>query len=100
MNPLKDPFNVIAGRLTRSRLDSECAICGSYQTIEMHHVKHIRKIGSKINERTFTAYMGMINRKQLPVCAECHRAIHQGKYDGIALSELVQNLKSKKLINE
>lgn len=99
-NPLKSPFNVIAGRLTKSRLDSPCAICGSQQTIEMHHVKHIRKIGSKIDSRTFRAYMGLINRKQLPVCAECHRSIHHGKYDGIALSELVQNLKLRNSINE
>lgn len=62
-NPTKDPFNLISGRLTRSRLDSSCAICGSHQSIEMHHVKHIRKVGSKIEKRTFTAYLGLINRK-------------------------------------
>lgn len=100
MAPKQDPFNVIAGRLTRSRLDKSCTICGSQKSIEMHHIKHIRKIGAKINERTFTAYMGLINSKQLPVCAECHRRIHQGKYNGKALINLTQELKLMKSIND
>jgi predicted HNH restriction endonuclease len=31
--------------------------------------------------------MAEINRKQIPVCRDCHNKIHAGKYDGIKLSE-------------
>ena len=28
------------------------------------------------------------NRKQVPVCRECHRKIHRGEYDGLRLADL------------
>lgn len=37
----------------------------------------------------FTALMSKLNRKQIPVCTKCHRKIHDGKYDGMKLGELV-----------
>lgn len=71
---------------TRSKLDEHCAICGSEDRVQMHHVKHIRKIGQQV--RGFTALMAKLNRKQIPVCDGCHDAIHRGKYDGISLNQL------------
>lgn len=70
---------------TRSKLFSPCCICGETENIEMHHVKHVRKIGEKV--KGFTAIMAKINRKQVPVCHACHVKIHNGKYDGLKLSE-------------
>lgn len=32
--------------------------------------------------------MAQINRKQIPVCHECHVLIHAGKYDGKSLKDL------------
>ena len=29
-----------------------------------------------------------MNRKQVPVCSDCHRKIHRGEYDGLKLSNL------------
>jgi len=29
--------------------------------------------------------MAQMNRKQIPVCHQCHVKIHKGKYDGIKL---------------
>ena len=70
---------------TRSKLDSPCCICGATENIEMHHVRHVRKIGEKL--KGFTKIMAIINRKQIPVCRECHNKIHAGKYDGISLKD-------------
>lgn len=71
---LIDPFEVNIGRLTRSSLNHPCLICGSSEHVEMHHIKHVRKNNKRLiknektsNELTFTAYMGLINRKQIPV---------------------------------
>lgn len=94
--PSVDPFKVHMGRLTRSRLKNPCLICHSSESVEMHHIKHVRKNGKRTGERTFTAFMGLINRKQVPVCAECHRHIHKGTYDGIALTELARICQKKK----
>lgn len=69
---------------TRSKLGSPCVICDSDDRVAMHHVKHIRKLGSKV--KGFTRVMAILNRKQIPVCHGCHHEIHRGRYDGIALS--------------
>jgi len=72
---------------TRSKLFSPCCICGETENIEMHHVKHIRKIGEKV--KGFTLVMARLNRKQIPVCRECHNKIHSGKYDGLKLNQFI-----------
>ncbi|WP_373690693.1 hypothetical protein [Endozoicomonas sp. ISHI1] len=52
----------------------------------MHHVRHIRKMGQEA--KGFSKVMAQINRKQIPVCRDCHMKVHDGKYDGMKLSEL------------
>jgi len=63
-------------------------ICGSNEKVEMHHIKHIRRRKNTKENQTFSTFMGLINRKQVPVCRDCHLKIHNGSYDGIKLSEL------------
>ncbi len=75
---------------TTSRLLDHCAICTSPDKVEMHHLRHIRKRGHAL--KGFSLYMAAINRKQLPVCRQCHLDIHQGKYDGASLSEILERL--------
>lgn len=70
---------------TRSKLFSPCCICGETENIEMHHVRHVRKIGEKV--KGFTKLMAKLNRKQIPVCQECHVKIHNGTYDGMKLNQ-------------
>jgi nicotine oxidoreductase len=72
---------------TRSKLEEPCAVCGSDTTVEMHHVRHIRKIGYKTTG--FSRIMAGLNRKQIPVCSECHEGIHAGRYDGHNLKYLI-----------
>ena len=81
-------------RRTRTKLLDNCAICGSQEqeNVEMHHVRHIRKRGEKV--QGFTLYMAAINRKQVPVCRKCHREIHNGKYDGVSLSSILEQLQA------
>jgi hypothetical protein len=72
---------------TRSKLGKPCCVCDSTEQIEMHHVRHIRKMGQK-RANGFKAIMQALNRKQVPVCRTCHQKVHRGEYDGIRLSDL------------
>lgn len=79
---------------TRSKLGFRCLICGEGFDVEMHHVRHIRKMGLR-KPRGFQAVMRALNRKQIPVCKECHRKIHLGKYDGIRLQDLAYDFAAR-----
>lgn len=72
-------------------LDLPCNICGSYDKVEMHHLKHIKKTRYElIPEANFwEKVMSNKNRKQIPVCRECHmNLIHKGRYGGTNLKYL------------
>jgi group II intron reverse transcriptase/maturase len=83
-------------RRTQTRLRDSCAICGSPERVEMHHVRHIRKRGQAV--RGFSLYLAAINRKQLPVCHVCHRDIHQGRYDGESLASIEKRLRAPRTV--
>jgi len=72
---------------SRSKLDWPCCICGDREHIQMHHVRHIRKMTDR-QTKGFTRVLIMLNRKQIPVCTRCHRLIHAGEYDGLSLRDL------------
>lgn len=83
----KDPMLTLRYRLeSQVGLGESCAICGSSESIEMHHVRHLRK--DSVVKPGFTALMSKLNRKQLPVCKPCHRKVHAGTYNGLSLNEL------------
>lgn len=75
---------------TRSKLGKPCCICNTPEQVEMHHVRHIRKTGGK-KPVGFNTILQALNRKQIPVCTECHQKIHRGQYDGMRLSDLAYN---------
>jgi group II intron reverse transcriptase/maturase len=75
---------------TRSKLGRPCCICGSPHQVEMHHVRHIRKMGDT-KATGFKTILQALNRKQIPACRSCHRKIHRGEYDGMSLSDLAYN---------
>jgi len=72
---------------TRSKLDWPCCICGDEENVQMHHVRHIRKMTDR-QAKGFTRVLIMLNRKQIPVCTRCHRLVHAGEYDGLSLRDL------------
>jgi hypothetical protein len=80
----------LARRVNKGTLDLKgpCIICGSNTNIEIHHVKHIRKMTEVTKKNTLKARMARMNRKQIPVCRACHIKIHRGKYDGEPLNKL------------
>jgi hypothetical protein len=92
-----DSIPVWFPRRTRSRLLDNCAICQSSGPIEMHHVKHIRKRGQRVEG--FSLYLAAINRKQVPVCRDCHQDIHKGKYDGASLAEIEAQIQVHQLVS-
>lgn len=79
-----DPYRLIAARVSKTKIFEECCICGA-SPAEMHHIRHVKDAKSGFTRRI----MGLINRKQIPVCIECHHSIHSGRYDGINLREFV-----------
>jgi retron-type reverse transcriptase len=76
----------MVNRRSRSVLGLSCVICDSSDKVQSHHVRHVRKAGSK-KAKGFLRILDSVNRKQIPVCQECHDKIHRGEYDGINLSE-------------
>lgn len=79
---------------TRSKLGFPCLICGATENVDMHHVRHIRKMGTR-KPTGFLAVMRALNHKQIPVCEECHLKIHNGEYDGIRLQDLAYDFAAR-----
>jgi len=74
-------------RFPRGRKDlvGPCYACGSLKNIEVHHVRALRKHGSRVSSNFLIRQMSKINRKQIPLCDKCHKKVHAGTYDGAAL---------------
>jgi Type II intron maturase len=84
-----DVIRTVIRLRTRSKLGKPCCICGeAEEQIEMHHVRHIRKLSDKRVATGFNRLLRAMNRKQIPVCSGCQRKIHRGEYDGLRLSQL------------
>lgn len=77
-NPIPDWFVTRTSRWLNSGI---CGLCGEKGYTEMHHVKHIKKRGHKY--LGFDKVLRAINRKQVPLCSNCHTKVHNGQYDGI-----------------
>ena len=81
-----------ASLVSRSSLGLPCAICDSEEgPIEMHHVKHVRKQGFRY--KGFHEQMSLLNRKQIPLCKNCHKKVHAGFYDGPSLKTLRKRMR-------
>lgn len=84
INPL-EYIELTKYRLPRTinSLNAPCIVCNSTTDIELHHLKHIRK--SNLKWDYLTSRMSKINRKQVPLCKNCHIKVHSGKYNGPGL---------------
>jgi hypothetical protein len=77
---------------TQANFDFPCSLCGSIKDIQMHHIKHIRKVlySTIPSDKPYLKVMALRNRKQIPVCRECHmNVIHKGTYSGANLKTLL-----------
>ena len=82
-----DPLIVLDKKIsTVNSFEMPCAICGTSENIEMHHLKHIKTINLKLSE--FDKKVARVNRKQIPLCTTCHREVHRGEYKGKSLKWL------------
>ncbi len=81
---LFQPMRTINWR-TYKNLENVCAICGTNENVEQHHIKHIRK--GKVTG--FAQIMKQLNRRMIPLCKTHHIEVEHGKYDKIKLSDLI-----------
>ena len=90
----KDPLNAGLWNVRSiNGLHEICASCGTDSGIEMHHLKHIKTINPNLN--SFDKLLAKINRKQVPLCSNCHHKVHAGKYEGTSLRFLASKNKGK-----
>lgn len=87
----KNPLAAMAWRLekTLSSQGAPCAICGSFQDVQMHHGRALKDIAKPTN--AVHRHMIAIQRKQIPVCRKHHLALHKGNWS---------NKPSKQILNE
>jgi len=80
---------------TSASFDLPCCMCGSSDNINMHHIKHVRHTKYELipREQVWARTMSLRNRKQIPLCRECHmNVVHRGKYGGTKLSTYVPKI--------
>lgn len=81
--------------LTLSQFDEPCAICGTLDNIEMHHIKSVNSV--RVKTRTYAQWIGAFHRKSIPLCKEHHKLLHAGKLsheDATKLSKYKGKLKN------
>jgi group II intron reverse transcriptase/maturase len=80
--PIITPRNELVTRL----LTNQCELCGSNETINVHHIRKLKDLKRRYQGRKvppkWAIKMMAIRRKTLVVCSACHQAIHAGTYDG------------------
>ena len=80
------PSVVWSGRseIVERLLAEKCALCGTEEgPMQVHHV---RKLADLTGRSRWERVMIARRRKTLVVCHNCHTAIHNGRYDGLAVS--------------
>lgn len=74
----KNPLAQMMWRLenTISRQGAPCAVCGSYDDVQMHHERPLKDINS--SKSKIHKHMMAISREQIPLCRTHHLAAHKG----------------------
>jgi group II intron reverse transcriptase/maturase len=62
--------------LTHSQFDEPCVICGSFDNIEIHHLRSVRDL--RVKTRTYVQWAGGFLRKSIPLCKVHHVQLHAG----------------------
>ena len=70
--------------LEKRLLAQKCELCGAHEQIEVHHIRKLADLKHKGRKDPpkWKLRMSARRRKTLVVCRNCHKRIHQGKYDG------------------
>jgi hypothetical protein len=89
---IKEPSLIPVPRneLTTRLLADACELCGSHQDVQVHHIRKLSELAKRYAGRLeppfWVQMMSARRRKTLVVCAQCHRKIHAGEYDGARLT--------------
>lgn len=73
---------------TKAKSTSFCSVCGSTKDLQNHHIKPLRKTNKTTGYNSFDQFVASLGRKQITVCKCCHRSVHAGHYDGLAIDDL------------
>jgi group II intron reverse transcriptase/maturase len=75
----QDPFRIKEYWRTKFKVYHECCICGSTDSIALHHNKSLRSQIKKAEG--FHNIISQVNRLQIPVCHPCHLEITHGRFN-------------------
>jgi hypothetical protein len=86
ISDIKPPLMLGRNELIDRLLANKCELCGAEAPLEGHHVRKLKDLQRRYQGRrappVWVVEMSERRRKTLMVCAECHRKIHVGTYDG------------------
>ena len=76
----RNPLAATAWRLETaiSKQGAPCAVCGSYEDVQMHHGNPLKNISKAIDP--VKRHKIAIQRKQIPLCRKHHLEIHKGNW--------------------
>jgi len=74
-------------------LAGKCQLCGAEGPVQMHHIRKLADLNQpgRAAKAAWQVIMSARKRKMLAVCEDCHQSIHQGKYDGPSLLDLLES---------
>jgi group II intron reverse transcriptase/maturase len=65
--------------LVKRLLADTCELCGSRDTVQVHHIRKLADLNKRPNRPRWEEVMIARRRKTLVVCQLCHQAIHRGQ---------------------
>lgn len=69
-------LRINAQGISKASLENlSCSVCESEYRVEMHHIRQMKDLNPKA--RFIDKLMAKKNRKQIPLCRECHLAHHK-----------------------
>ena len=74
-----DPFHIMEFWRTTFKIYENCCICGATENIGMHHLNSISNIDKGKDKYQYVRQS--FNRKQIPVCNDCHTKITNGTFN-------------------
>lgn len=83
-----DPFEYIDSikyilPTAKANFNKPCSICNSTIDVEIHHVKQLHRGILKALKDYILGRIITINRKQIPLCKQCHIKTHKNKFKNI-----------------
>ena len=74
-------FDGTRSELVKRLLADTCEMCGSQETIEVHHIRKLADLNveGRPAKPAWVKRMAARRRKTLVVCQDCHDAIHAGR---------------------